>query len=427
MKNTGFSNFRSGLLGEKLAHSFSPQIHARLADYSYRFFEKAPEDVDEFLKSNEFDAINVTIPYKKVAFSACDMLSKTASSIGSVNTVVNRNGILLGYNTDYFGFTYLINKAGFDVSKGKALVLGSGGSSVMACAALKDMGCPEIIVISRSGDDNYENIYERHSDASFIVNTTPIGMYPKNGVSAVELENFKCCCGVIDIIFNPAKTKLLLDAEKLGVPFINGLPMLVAQAKQASDIFLGYITEDGYNEEYISSVADEIDKITHLIELETKSIALIGMPGCGKSTIGAILAQKLNKDFIDIDIEIEKQISMSIPEFFASKGEKAFREIETKTLDEYSRKSGVIIATGGGVIKNPKNLPVLKQNSLIVMIKRPIEALATEGRPISLSSNLQQLAKERLPIYEAWKDICVDTSNSSPEDIADEIIKYLIK
>ena len=427
MKNIGYTNFRSGLLGEKLAHSFSPQIHGFLSDYSYRFFEKSSDDVHNFLQSGEFDAINVTIPYKKVAFAACNKLSDTASRIGSVNTVVNKNGILSGYNTDYFGFTYLIKKAGFDVKCGKALVLGSGGSSVMAVAALKDLGSPEVIVISRSGENNYNNIYERHADASIIVNTTPMGMYPNNGVSAVELENFSNCKGVIDIIFNPAKTKLLLDAEKLGIPYINGLPMLVAQAKQASDIFLGLLSEDGYHESYISEVSEEIDKITRLIELETKSIALIGMPGCGKSTIGAILARKFNKEFIDIDIEIEKQIGMKIPEFFALKGEAAFREIETATLDEYSRKSGIVIATGGGVIKNPKNLPVLKQNSLIVMIKRPLECLATEGRPISLSSNMETLAKERLPIYEAWKDICVDTEHSCPDAIADEIIEYLTK
>lgn len=427
MKNIGFSNFKSGLLGEKLAHSFSPQIHNCLSDYSYNFFEKTPEDVENFLKNGEYDAINVTIPYKKVAFSACDNLSDIASKVGSVNTVVKKNGMLSGYNTDYFGFTYLIKKAGFDVKSGKALVLGSGGSSVMAVAALKDLGSPNVIVISRSGENNYNNIYERHSDAKFIINTTPMGMYPNNGVSAVELNKFRSCCGVIDIIFNPAKTKLLLDAENLGIPYINGLPMLVAQAKQASDIFLGKISKDGYHEDYISKVADEINDITKIIELETKSIALIGMPGCGKSTIGAILAKKLSKAFVDIDLEIEKIIGTSIPEFFASKGEAEFRKIETATLDEYSRQSGIIIATGGGVIKNPKNLPVLKQNSLIVMIKRPVSSLATEGRPISLSTNLEQLAKERLPIYESWKDICVDTENSCPDAIADEIIQYLSK
>lgn len=429
MKICGFTKFKSGLLGEKLGHSFSPQIHGCLTDYSYTLFEKSPEEAEAFLRSGDYDGINVTIPYKKLAFSLCDEVSEVASKIGSVNTVVKHGNKIKGYNTDYYGFTYLVKKAGFDVSKGKTLVLGSGGSSVMACAALRDLGSSEIIVISRTGENNYSNIYDLHSDASFIVNTTPMGMYPKNGVSAVELDRFPSCMGVIDIIFNPAKTKLLLDAERLGIPYINGLPMLVAQAKQASEIFTECIFTDGLKSEAISSTglssSEIIDRITSQIESETKNIILIGMPGCGKSTVGEVLASKLSRSFIDIDWEIEKRIQMSICDFFAKHGEPAFRKIESEVLDEFTRKSSLIISTGGGVIKNPNNLPLLKQNGIIVLLNRPIEQLATDGRPISMSCSLEKLANERLPIYNAWKDYSVDCS--TPDTTADKIISVINK
>lgn len=419
MKICGFTKFKSGLLGEKLGHSFSPQIHGCLADYSYTLFEKSPEEAEAFLRSGNFDGINVTIPYKKLAFSLCDEVSEVASKIGSVNTVVKHGNKIKGYNTDYYGFTYLVKKAGFDVAIGKTLVLGSGGSSVMACAALRDLGSAQVIVISRTGDNNYSNIYDLHSDASFIVNTTPMGMYPKNGVSAVELDRFHSCIGVIDIIFNPAKTKLLLDAERLGIPYINGLPMLVAQAKQASEIFTGYNYSDGLDSSEI------IDRITSQIESETKNIILIGMPGCGKSTVGEMLAAKMSRPFVDIDWEIEKRIQMSICDFFAKHGEPAFRKIESEVLDEFTRKSNLIIATGGGVIKNPNNLSLLKQNGNIVLLNRPVDQLATDGRPISMSCSLEKLAKERLPIYNAWKDYSVDCS--SPDTSADKIIAAIKK
>ena len=256
-----------------------------------------------------------------------------------------------------------------------------------------------------------------------------MGMYPKNGVSAVELDRFPSCMGVIDIIFNPAKTKLLLDAERLGIPYINGLPMLVAQAKQASEIFTECIFTDGLKSEAISSTglssSEIIDRITSQIESETKNIILIGMPGCGKSTVGEILASKLSRSFIDIDWEIEKRIQMSICDFFAKHGEPAFRKIESEVLDEFTRKSSLIISTGGGVIKNPNNLPLLKQNGIIVLLNRPVEQLATDGRPISMSCSLEKLANERLPIYNAWKDYSVDCS--TPDTTADKIISVINK
>lgn len=406
---------KSGLLGRKLGHSFSPLIHSYLADYSYELFEKEPEHVEDFMRNGDFDAINVTIPYKKDAFAICDEVSEIASKIGSVNTVVKKNGYLKGYNTDYYGFSYLVKKAGFDkeLSSGKSLVLGSGGSAVTVCAVLKDMGAKEVIVISRSGPDNYDNVYDNHSDALFIVNTTPLGMYPKNGEAAVDLEKFTCCRGVIDIIFNPAKTKLLLDAQSLGIPFINGLPMLVAQAKQASEFFTG------------RSIADDvIDPITRRIESDTKNIILIGMPGCGKTTVGSLIADKLLRPFVDIDLEIQSRIGMCICDYFKEYGEASFRKIETEMLGEFARKSGLIIATGGGVIKNPANLPLMRQNGVIVMLNRPLCDLPVDGRPISMSCSLEKLGKERLPIYNAWKDISVKAGK--PEDTANEIIKECI-
>lgn len=422
MKLYGFENFKSGLLGEKLGHSFSPQIHGCLSDYSYTLFEKTPEEAEDFLRNGDFDGINVTIPYKKLAFAVCDEVSDIAAKIGSVNTVVRKNGKLKGFNTDYYGFTYLIKKAGFDVSKGKTLVLGSGGSSVMVCAALRDLGSEEIIVISRNGENNYDNVYDLHSDASFIVNTTPLGMYPKNGISAVSLERFPDCKGVVDIIFNPSKTKLLLDAQKLGIPHINGLPMLVAQAKQAFKIFTEQVSKDGSNHEP-PNAKEKIDRITDKIELQTKNIVLIGMPGSGKSTVGQIISEKLSRTFVDIDWEVEKKIKMSICDYFAKCGEQAFRKIEHETLDEFSRKSGLVIATGGGVIKNPLNYPLLKQNGTIVMLSRCVHDLATDGRPISMSCSLETLEKERLPIYNKWKDFAVECT--TPEVTANRIISEL--
>ena len=411
----GHTGMKCGLLGRKLGHSFSPQIHSYLADYSYVLFEKEPEHVEDFLKNGDFDAINVTIPYKKNAFEVCDEVSEIAAKIGSVNTVVKKNGYLKGYNTDYYGFSYLVKKGGFDkdLSKGKALVLGSGGSSVTVCAVLRDMGAKEVVVISRSGADNYENIYDKHNDAMFVVNTTPLGMYPNNGEAAVDLEKLPACRGVIDIIFNPAKTKLLLDAERLGIPCVNGLAMLVAQAKQACEFFTDSKIDDSV-----------IDPITCRIESETKNIILIGMPGCGKTTVGTSLSQKLSRPFVDIDLEIEARIGMSICDYFKESGEPAFRKIETEVLDEFSRKSGLIIATGGGVIKNPANLPFMRQNGVVVMLNRPVSELPTDGRPISMSCSLEKLEKERLPIYNAWKDLSVKAGK--PEDTAEEIIKKLI-
>lgn len=407
------SNIKCGLLAKKLAHTFSPLIHSRLASYSYALFEKEEDEVEAFIRSDEWDAINVTIPYKKTALALCDELSPTAVSAGSVNTLIHlEDGRIKGFNTDYYGFEYILRRAGFDVSSGKILVLGSGGSSGMVRAVLKDMGASLVVTVSRTGDDNYENLYERHADAKYIINTTPVGMFPENGKSAVDINMFPGCKGVIDLIYNPSKTKLLLDAESAGIKAVNGLAMLVAQAKKACEIFTGSEIDDGV-----------IDSITAEIEAATKNVILIGMPGCGKSTIGSELAQELNRPFVDIDMIIEERIGMSICDFFKAEGEPAFRVLETEVLSEYSRKSGQIIATGGGVVKSAHNLPLLKQNGTIVMINRPLHELPVAGRPISMSCDLVHLERERLPIYRAWNDVSIKAG--TPEDTTRSIIETL--
>lgn len=408
------SKLKCGLLGKTLGHSFSPLIHSRLFDYRYDLYEKEPEEVADFLKNGDYDGLNVTIPYKKTAYALCDEVSPAAEKTGSVNTVLRlQNGLLKGYNTDYFGFSYLVRKAGFEVSGKKVLVLGSGGASGTVCAVLKDLGAGKIVVVSRTGADNYSNLGTLHSDARYLINTTPVGMYPNNGSAPLDLRCLPHCAGVIDLIYNPAKTKLLLDAESAGMIAVNGLSMLTAQAKQSCEIFTGV------------KIGDEaIETITREIEANTKNIILIGMPGCGKSTVGANLAKRLGRPFIDIDNKIEDQIRMSICEFFKRHGEQAFRDIETEVLAEYSKQSGQIIATGGGIVTIPRNLPLMKQNGTIVMLNRPLHELPVAGRPISMSCDLVRLEKDRLPIYKAWKDISVKSGN--PEETTRSIIAHLI-
>ena len=407
------STYKCGLLGKTLGHSFSPLIHSRLANYQYLLYEKEPENVEDFLRNGDYDGLNVTIPYKKIAFSLCDEVSSAAKKIGSVNTILrSKSGFLKGYNTDYFGFTYLVHKAGFDVASGKILVLGSGGASVTVCAALEDLGAMDVIVISRSGVNNYTNIDTLHSDARYIVNTTPVGMYPKNGASPVDLKQFPHCAGVIDLIYNPSATKLLLDAENAGITAVNGLSMLTAQAKQSCEIFTGERLDDAV-----------IEKITGEIESTTKNVILIGMPGCGKSTVGELLSKKLCRPFIDIDDKIKERIHMTICDFFKAYGEEAFRKIETDVLAEYAKLSGQIIATGGGIVTVSDNLPLMKQNGTIVMLNRPLHELPITGRPISMSCDLARLEKDRLPIYNAWKDISVKSGD--PEDTVRSIIERL--
>ncbi len=396
---------KCGLIGEKLGHSFSPQIHNKLADYDYRLFEMAEEEVGEFLKKGNFHAVNVTIPYKKTVMPFLDEISEEAKRIGSVNTITHLpNGGLRGDNTDYYGFAYTVRKSGIDLAGKKVLILGSGGASMTARTVAADLGAAEVVIISRSGEDNYENL-DKHADCGVLINTTPVGMYPKTGVSPVDLDSFPHLTGVLDMIYNPAKTKLLLDAEERGIPFSNGLPMLVAQAKAASEYFLGEALDDG-----------KIDEITHSIRRDTVNITLVGMPGVGKTTIGKKIAAALGREFVDTDDVITERAGKPIPEIFASEGEKAFRALESEVIADITKKSGLVIATGGGAPTITANVNPIRQNSVVFFLKRELSLLAKNGRPISQSRDLGELYAERLPKYRAVADHEIECGNDADEN-----------
>lgn len=403
---------KCGLLGRKLGHSYSPQIHGLLGGYSYELFEKEPEQLASFLEDSDFTGINVTIPYKKDVIPYLDELSPAARKIGSVNTIVRRaDGSLFGHNSDYFGFVSLVNHSGVTVNGKKVLVLGSGGTSNMVVTALKDLGAVPI-VISRSGENNYENLH-LHADASVIVNATPVGMYPNTGVSPIDLSRFPKLEGVLDVIYNPAKTKLLLEAEILGVPHENGLWMLVAQAKEASEYFTGQKLSDAV-----------IERIHHVLSHQMKNIVLIGMPGCGKSTIGALLAETLNRTFVDADEEIIRLAGKPIPAIFAQDGEDVFRHWETVALENLGKQSALVIATGGGCVTRSRNYPLLHQNGMIVWLQRDLSQLPTDGRPLSQANRLEEMYALRKPMYEAFGDIRVSNAGR-PEDTVNEILSRL--
>lgn len=404
---------KCGLLGEKLGHSYSPQIHSMLADYEYKLFEKSPEELEAFLKSGEFDGLNVTIPYKKAVMPYCAELSPTAAQIGSVNTIVRRSdGSLYGDNTDAFGFENLILHNGIEVKGKKALVLGTGGASVTAQAVLKNLGASEVVVISRRGEDNYENI-AKHADAEIIANTTPVGMYPNNGKAAVDLTQFPKLSGVLDVVYNPARTALLLQAERLGIPCAGGLYMLVSQAKRSCELFTGKSIPDS-----------EIDRIERVLSHQMQNIVIIGMPGSGKTTVSTMLAEKLGRKIFDTDTIVSENAGITIPEIFAAQGEAGFRRLETEATAEVGKLSGNIISTGGGVVTVAENYELLHQNGVIVWIERDTNKLARDGRPISLSSDLNELYAARLPLYDRFADIKAD-NNGDINDTVNAIMEMI--
>lgn len=405
-------NFRAGLIGRKLGHSFSPEIHSFLADYEYRLYEMEENEVGAFLEDCPLDALNVTIPYKKTVMHFLKAVSDEAKRIGSVNTIVKRDDGLYGYNTDYYGFSYMLKKSGIEITGKKVLILGSGGASVTVKTVAEDLKAAEIIVISRSGENNYENI-AKHSDADVIINTTPVGMFPDTGKAPVDLNGFTKLSGVLDLIYNPSETRLLYDAKSLGIPYINGLSMLVAQGKRAAEIFTGEPIPDC-----------EIEKIIKAIEDRTKNIVLIGMPGAGKSTLGRILSEKLGRVFVDTDEIITKKAKMPIPEIFSLYGEDKFRELETEAITETGKMSGAVIATGGGIVTRKENRYPLKQNSVTVWLKREISLLPLDGRPISQKNNIAELYKKRAPLYEDFADFSVDVSENA-EETAEKILEKL--
>ena len=393
---------KCGLLGRKLGHSYSPQIHALLGNYSYQLFEKEPEEIGDFLKNGDFTGLNVTIPYKKEVIPFLDELSPAAARLGAVNTIVRRDGKLIGHNTDYFGFRRLVQESGLQVAGKKVLVLGSGGASSTAVAVLQELGA-KVTVISRSGENNYENL-DRHADAAVIVNTTPVGMYPNTGKSALSLEDFPRLEGVLDAVYNPARTQILLDAERRGLAAVNGLWMLVAQAKESAEWFTGEKIPDS-----------RIAKIHHALRLQMENIILIGMPGCGKTAVGQQLAQKLGKKFVDADESLEASVCRKITDIIPNDGEAAFREMESETLAELGKKSGLVMATGGGCVTQPQNYPLLHQNGTIFWLKRELDKLPTDGRPLSQKGTLGQMYEARMPLYLRFADAAISNDGSIAE------------
>lgn len=398
-----------GLLGGKLGHSYSPLIHRHLGAYTYNLYERTPDQLCDFLKHGDFHGINVTIPYKKAVIPYCTHLSEIAQELGSVNTIIrNSDGELFGHNTDYFGFESMVERSCFVAKGKKALILGSGGASITATAVLNKLGA-NTVVISRSGENNYSNLH-LHKDAALIVNTTPVGMYPNNGETPVDLEQFPNVECVLDLIYNPARTKLLLDAEARGIPCQNGLWMLIAQAKAAAELFADKPIDNR-----------KISKIYQQISAECENIVLIGMPGCGKSTVGKLLAEKLNRTFLDADAQIEQLAQKSIPELFALEGEDAFRKLETQVLSELGKFSGLVIATGGGCVTKEENYPLLHQNSRIYWLQRELSRLPVDGRPLSQTNSLEDIYKVRLPLYQQFADRTVN-NDGSPEETVSAIL-----
>jgi len=392
-KSGVLGKYEYGLIGEHLSHSYSPAIHAEIGDYPYSLIELEPEEVEPFIRSRRFKGLNVTIPYKKDVFKLCDKLSPEAQEIGSVNTVwVSPSGRLHGYNTDAFGFEYMLHSAGINPHGQKCIVLGSGGASVTAVCVLKKLGASSVVVISRTGKNNYSNIH-LHYDAAIIVNTTPVGMYPENGSSVIELTHFAKCVGVVDLIYNPARTKLILDAERLSIPCVSGLSMLVAQAVKSYEHFF----KQPFDE-------NRIDKIIEKTAHSMMNITLIGMPGSGKSTVGVLIAQMTGRKLIDTDLLIEKKTGRLPAQIITEDGEAEFRKIESSVLEEVSKLSGKVIACGGGIVTIPGNLRMIRQNSLVFFLNRDLRELDTSKRPMSAGGALPGMYATRLPLYRAVCD-----------------------
>lgn len=392
-----------GLLGRKLGHSWSVPIHQALGCGDYRLIELEPAELPAFLSREDIGGLNVTIPYKMDVMPLCDAVDENAAAIGSVNTIVRRDGKLLAFNTDADGFCFMARRAGVDFQGKKALVLGSGGASRTAVACARKLGAREVVVISRSGPDNYENL-SRHADADIVVNTTPVGMYPGNGDAPVDLTAFPRCRGVLDLIYNPHRTALVLQAQALGIPCSDGLSMLVAQAKAAEEHFFSRTIADGENERILSALRHQME-----------NIVLIGMPGCGKSTVGAALAALTGREAVDIDAEIVRRAGCTIPEIFVRGGEAEFRRLEHQATAEAGKRTGCILLTGGGVVKTPENYGALRQNGRIYHLLRDVDALPTDGRPLSQGADLAAMWQARKPLYERFRDTVIDNNGPAEE------------
>ena len=392
-----------GLIGAKLGHSYSPAIHARLGDYDYQLYERTEAEFIDLMARRAFKGLNVTIPYKKVAYAHSDVLSDVALEVGCVNTLVVRpDGTLYGHNTDIGGLIASIRRAGIQLAGRKAAILGSGGTSLTARAACRRLGAAETVVISRSGPVDYAALYRDHADVAVVINATPVGMYPNVGVSPVDLSRLPKVEGVVDVIYNPNKPALLLDAEARGIPTANGMFMLVAQARETAELFLN------------KSIDPSVDEAIYAaMRAEALNLILVGMPGSGKTTVGAALAEALGRPFVDCDGEIVRRAGRSIPEIFEKDGEAAFREMEAGIVAEVCREKGQVIATGGGAVLRDDNVRAMRQNGVVLMLERRLDALSMDGRPLSVSPEaLADMWAAREPRYRAAMDAAVDNNGA---------------
>ena len=401
-------NLQYGLIGAKLGHSYSVAIHAQLGDYDYRLCEQTEAEFIDRMNRRSFRGLNVTIPYKVLAFEHCDALSDTASEVGCVNTLVVRpDGSLYGHNTDIGGFIALARHAEVDIAGKKAVILGSGGTSLTARAACRRLGAKEIVVISRSGPVDYAALYRDHADAEVLINTTPVGMYPNNGQAAADIARLPRLEGVLDVIYNPDRTALVLDAEARGIPAAGGLYMLVGQAREAAELFTGHPIPES-----------ETARIYRKLRDEALNLILIGMPGTGKSRIGQTLAGRMNRPFFDLDREIVKRAGKSIPEIFSQDGEAAFRALEHEVVCDACREKGAVIATGGGAVLREDNVRAMRQNGRLCLLTRPLDALPLDGRPLSKSPEaLRQMWRVRQPFYRGAADFTIE-NDAAPDIVA---------
>ena len=398
-----------GLLGRKLGHSYSVPIHRALGNEAYALYELEPDALSAFLRRPDIGGLNVTIPYKRDVMTYCDELDETARQIGSVNTIVRRaDGTLKGYNTDAYGLAYLAEQTQISFAERKVVIFGSGGASLTAQAVAKNGGARAVVVVSRSGEENYNNL-ERHADAEVLINTTPLGMVPNTGEMPADPALFPACKGVLDLVYNPRRTALLLRAEELGISCADGLGMLVAQAKAAEELFFDRAIDDGENR-----------RILRLLRESMQNIVLIGMPGSGKTTVGAALGKLTGRKVIDLDEQIVGVAGRSIPEIFADSGEAAFRALEREQALVWGRESGLILVCGGGIVKDERNYPALRQNGRIYQIARETTQLAREGRPLSAHADLDAMQRERAPLYRRFRDAEI-ANDASPEDAAQRI------
>ena len=398
-----------GLIGKKLSHSYSPLIHKELADYEYNLFEIAPENLGNFIRDSRIKGLNITIPYKKDIMVYCDKLTDVAKEIGSVNTVYrNEENELVGHNTDVFGFSYLLEKSQIAVAGKKVLILGSGGSSLTVNYVLKQKKAKEIIIISRNGKMNYKNL-SLHHDSDIIINTTPVGMFPHNLEAPVDISEFSNLIGVVDLIYNPNETKLILNAKKRGIKAIGGIIMLVAQAFEAARVFTNSRLDE-----------NKIDRISSIIKKQTLNLILIGMPGAGKSSIAKELSALMHREAVDTDGLIMKKYKKTIPEIFFQVGEDGFRQYESEVVFEVGAQNSLIISTGGGCVTKAGNYDMLSQNGVIVYLKRNLPLLETTGRPLSV--DVAKLFEVRKPLYEEFSDATVE-NNGEIQDVAKKVLE----